>query len=253
MKLNKLYQNVIMRKGMIKMSRTFELYDAMNDFRKAQILNRKNYLAMKNSLDRYSGSAGYADDLRKIQEEREKANASARAACKAKIDPIFKAMHEANAKRGITAPSEESVRILTVVKMMKKPSKTFMDCVANSLGGNSLALVALDQIVRDAWKDDPDISERWTPTYSTGRAAKELDPQAAAEAINGLQRTCNDILSSSGANRVREKAADRNSRVHGGRFDPDALPQEPEYMTEKDFYERECSADYSLFAAAVNA
>lgn len=237
---------------MNEMSRTFDLYDSMNDFRKAQIANRSTYLQKKKSLDRYSGSEGYADDLKKIQDEREKANAAARAACKARIDPIFKAMHEANGKRKITAPSEEAIRILTAVQMLKKPSKSFLDCVANSLDGNGLALAVLDQIARDAWKDEMNISNRVVPNYSAGRAAKELDPQVVAEAINGLQRTCNDILASSGANRIREMGADRSRRVHGGQYDPDSLPQEPEYMTEQDFYKREGHVDYSLFAAAVN-
>ena len=230
------------------MSRTFDLYDAMNDFRKAQIANRESYLKKKKELDRYVGSVGYADDLQKIRDERNKANAAARAACKAKIDPIFNNMREANAKRGITAPSEEAIRILTAVKMLPKPSRTFADCVANSLGGNALALAVLDQIMRDAWKDDH-VS---VPSYSTGRAAKELDPQIVAEAINGLQRTCNDILDGTGANRIREMGADRNKRIHGGQYDPDELPQEPEYASEQDFYKREGSADYALFAAAVN-
>lgn len=234
------------------MDNAYYLYEAMNDFRKAQIANRAKYLEKKKSLDRYTGSVGYADDLKKIQDERNQANAAARAACKAKIDPIFKAMHEANAKRRITAPSEEAIRILTVVKMMKKPSKVFMDSVANSLGGNALALAALDTIMHDAWKDEPNRVDRVIGNYSDGRAAKELNPQVVAEAINDLQRTCNRILDGSGANRVREMGADRSQRVHGGQYDPDDLPQEPEYASEADFYKREGHVDFALFVAAVN-
>ena len=234
------------------MDNAYYLYEAMNDFRKAQIANRAKYLEKKKNLDKYVGSAGYADDLKKIQDERNQANAAARAACKAKIDPIFKAMYEANSKRVITAPSEDAVRILTVVKMMKKPSKVFMDAVANSLEGNALALSALDTIMHDAWKDEPDRLERIIPDYSDGRAAKELNPQVVAVAINDLQRTCNRILEGSGANRIREMGADRSQRVHGGQYDPDELPQEPEYASEQDFYKREGSVDFALFVAAVN-
>lgn len=234
------------------MSRTFDVYDAMSDFRKAQIASRETFLQKKKSLERYIGSPAYTEDLKKIQDERNQANAAARAACKAKIDPIFKAMHEANSKRRITAPSEDAVRILTVVKMIKKPSKVFMDSVANSLEGNALALAALDAIMHDAWKDEPNRLERIIPNYSDGRVAKELNPQVVAEAINDLQRTCNRILDGSGANRIREMGADRSQRVHGGQYDPDELPQEPEYASEQDFYKREGSANYALFAAAVN-
>ena len=183
------------------MDNAYYLFEAMNDFRKAQIASRGNYLQKKQQLDRYKGSAAYDEDLKKLCDERDTVNAAARATCKAKIEPIFKAMHEANAKRGITAPSEEAIRILTAVQMLKKPSKTFLDCVANSLEGNGLALAVLDQIARDAWKDELSVANRVVPNYSTGRAAKELDPQVVAEAINSLQRTCNDILASSGANR----------------------------------------------------
>ncbi len=231
------------------MDNAYYLYEAMAEFRRCQIANRAKYLEKKKSLDKYTGSVGYADDLKKIQEERNQANAAARAACKAKIEPIFNNMREANAKREITAPSEEAIRILTAVKMLPQPSRSLADCVANSLGGNALALACLDQIMRDAWKDDY-VS---VPSYSTGRAAKELDPQIVAETINGLQRTCNEILDGTGANRIREMGADRNKRVHGGQYDPDELPQEPEYASEADFYKREGHVDYSLFAAAVNA
>ena len=236
----------------MRMTNTFALYDAMSDFRKAQIASRETYLQKKKRIDPYAGSTGYEDDLKKIREERNQANAAARAACKAKIDPIFKAMREANAKRSIAAPSEEAIRILTVASMLKKPSKSFLDAVSNSLDGSALCLAALDSIARSAWENDPDPNKRWTPHYEASAAAKELDPQYAADAIKALQNTCNEILNGSGANRVRERGADRNMRVHGMAYDPDDLPQEPEYMTEQDFYKREGSSDYELFAAAVN-
>ncbi|MBP5729110.1 MAG: hypothetical protein J6Y48_18750 [Clostridia bacterium] len=245
------------------MDNAYYLFEAMNDFRKAQIASRGNYLQKKQQLDQFKGSAAYDTYLKKLRDERDTVNAAARATCKAKIEPIFKAMHEANAKRGITAPSEEAIRILTAVQMLKKPSKTFLDCVANSLGGNSLALAVLDQIARDAWKDEMDISNRVVPNYSTGRAAKELDPGITAEAINNLQKTCNKILSGSGANRSRETSADLAKLRYGAQYDPDELPQEPEYASQQDFYDRELSNVYSnnrgmtiipyaLFVEAVN-
>lgn len=234
------------------MDNAYYLYEAMNEFRKAQIANRETYLNKKQGLDRYKGSVAYDEELKQFQEERSQANAAARAACKAKIDPIFKAMHETNAKRGITAPSEEAIRILTAVKMLKKPSKPFLDCVANSLGGNALALAVLSEIARDAWKDELLIENRVVPDYSS-RAANELNPDGAAEAINSLQRTCNEIINGSGANRGREMWAKRNQQINGGQFDPDEFPQEPAYESEKDFYTRELPwTNYDSFVAAVN-
>ena len=244
------------------MDNAYYLYEAMNDFRKAQIANRGTYLQKKQQLDRYKGSVAYDDDLKKLREEREKANETASAICKEKIGPIFKAMFDANAKRRITAPSEEAIRILTAVSMMEKPSKSFMDCVANSLDGNPLCLAVLDDIARKAWSDE-NGSDRWTYSYSTGRAAQELDPGITAEAIKNLQKTCNEILSGSGANRIRAMNADLAKLRHGSQYDPDELPQEPEYASQQDFYDRELShvfsknggmtsIPYALFVEAVN-
>ena len=234
------------------MDNAYYLFEAMNDFRKAQIASRETYFQKKNELERYRGSVAYEEDLKKIQEERNKTNAAARAACKAKIEPIFQAMHEANAKRGITAPSEEAIRILTAVKMLKKPAKPFLDCVANSLDGNALALAVLNEIARDAWKDELLIENRVVPDYSS-IAAKELNPDDAAKAINSLQLACNEIINGSGANRGREMWAKRNQQINGGQFDPDEFLQEPAYENEKDFYTRELPwTNYDLFVAAVN-
>ncbi len=233
------------------MSRTFDVYDAMCDFRKAQIASREIFLQKKKSLERYIGSPAYDEDLKKIREEREKANAAARAKCKARIEPIFQAMHEHNAKRRVSVPSDEDMRLLAAVKMLEKPGKILLDSVANTLNGNALSLAILDDIARSAWRNEKSLMERWTPNYSS-RATNELTVPAAAEAINNLQRNCNSILSGSGANRVREMGADRNHRMYGGEYDPDELPQETEYTTEQDFYKREGSANYALFAAAVN-
>lgn len=234
------------------MDNAYYLYEAMNTFRMDQIANRAKYLEKKKSLDKYAGSAAYADDMKKIQEERNQANAAARAACKAKIKPIFNNMREANAKRGITAPSEEAIRILTAVKMLKKPAKPFLDCVANSLDGNFLALAVLNEIARDAWKDEPLVENRVVPDYSS-RDAKELNPDDAAKAINSLEGTCNEIINGSGANRGREMLAERNQRIHGGQYDPDEFPQEPAYENEKEFYARELPwTNYDSFVAAVN-
>lgn len=233
------------------MSRTFDLYDAMFDFRKAQITSREIFLQKKKNLERYAGSPAYDEDLKKIREEREKANAEARAKCKARIEPIFQAMHEHNAKRRVSVPSEEDMRLLAAVKMLEKPGKILLDSVANTLNGNALSLAILDDIARAAWGNEKSLMKRWTQNYSS-RATNELTVPAAAEAINNLQRNCYSILSGSGANRVREMGAERNHRLHGGEYDPDELPQEPEYTTEQDFYKREGSANYALFAAAVN-
>lgn len=244
------------------MDNAYYLYEAMRDFRKTQNASRVAYLQKKQQLDRFKGSVAYDEDLKKLKDEREKANADARAACKAKIEPVFKAMFEANAKRRISAPSEEALRILSAVSMMEKPSKSLLDVCANSLDGNVLCLAVLDSIARKAWRDEENVSDRVTTNYCS-MAARELDPGITAEAIKNLRKSCNEILAGSGANRVRTMSEELAKLLHGGQYDPDELPQEPEYASQQDFYNRELShvftkngnmvtIPYALFVQAVN-
>ena len=244
------------------MDRAYYLYEAMNQFRKSQIANRETYLEKRKKLEKYRGSVGFENDLQKIRDERDKANASARAECAAKIGPIFEAMHEANAKRRVTPPTEEAMRLLSAVKMLKKPSKEFLDSVANSLNGEAFSLAILDDIAREAWSDEVEPRNRLVTNYSS-TATNELTVSEVARAIDGLHKTCNAIIDSSGANLVRTMTAEMRKIRYGAHFDPDDLPQEPEYSDEKDFYDREIKKIHlsesdkkvyrDLFIEAVNA
>lgn len=234
------------------MKNTEYLYSAMNAFRKEQIHNREVYLQKKRNLDRYAGSDGYAEDLKRIQKERDDANAAARATYKEKVDNAIGCMREANNKRCCTPPTEEQLRLLTAAKMLQKPSKAMLDSIANSLNGNAIGLAVLDDIAKAAWKNEPSLLDRYTRNYSA-MATSEMSVDAANDAIKSLANTCNEIMNGSGANRIREMGASRNKRMYGMDYDADDLPQEPEYASERDFYNRELKwSDYALFAAAVN-
>lgn len=240
------------------MTNTDYLYTAMRDFRNIQIQNRETYLKKKQNLDRYKGSAGYGDDLAKIRKEREEANAAARAACKEKVDTALKCMVAVNSKRGATAPTEEHLRLLTAASMMKKPDKLMLDSIANSLDGNAIALAVLDDIAKAAWHDPEKVKtdpayrlDSYTHNYKS-MATKEMSVPDAQAAIKALAERCRKIMNGTGANHIREFAAERNKRMYGTDYDPDDMPQEKPYETEKDFYDRELSVSYDLFAAAVN-
>lgn len=233
------------------MKNTEYLYNAMREFTDARRENRRIYLEKKQKLDAYKGSQGYDEDLKQAMEQRNKADAEAKAKCEKIVDSALNLMASVNGKRKLTAPTAEMVNILTVARMLKKPAKPTLDSIANSLGGNALALAALNDIARDAWKDDPNRLAQFTRNY-TALATNELGAETAHLAIKDLGKRCADIMNGTGANRIREMSADHAKRIHGANYDPDDLPQEAPYTSERDFYQRELSADYDLFSAAVN-
>lgn len=234
------------------MKNTTYLYDAMREFTNTRRENRRIYLEKKRNLDAYKGSQGYDADLKLAMDKRNESDAEARAKCEKIVTSALNLMVDANNKRKLTAPTTEMVNILTVARMLHKPAKPTLDAIANSLDGNALALAALSDIARDAWKDDPNRLAQFTRNY-TAQATVEMGAEDAHLAIKDLGKRCFEIMNSSGANKVREMGAKQSKRLHGNNYDPDNLPQEEPYTSERDFYQRELSsAGYDLFCAAVN-
>ena len=234
------------------MTNTEKIYNAMKDFTDKRSANRETYLKKKKEIEKYQGSVGYQKGISDAMKIRKDANEEARKECEKIVNEVISDMVKKNSERKIEAPTDEQVRLLTVAKMLKKPSKAALDSIANSLNGNALSLAALTDIARDAWKDEPNVLERYIPNYEQ-YASRELSAQAVTDTIKELQKVCSEIRAGSGANRVREYGADFNARHYGGKYDPDELPQEELYTSERDFYNRELrGVDYDLFAAAVN-
>lgn len=231
------------------MTNTDSIYRTMQVFTDTRRENRRIYLERKRELDAYQGSDGYQREMARAKEKREAADAAARAECQRKADVFLKAMATANGKRKLSPPTADMVQALTVLQMLKHPSLATLDQAANALSGNGLALAALTDLAREAWKDVPDV---YIPNYAD-KATAELDGETVNKAIRDLGHRCQEIMNSSGADRVRERGADRNMRVNGAPYDPDELPQEPPYDSERDFYQRELSwINFDLFQKAVN-
>ena len=233
------------------MTNTDKLYTAIRDFTNTRRENRETYLRKKKGLESYKGSAGYQKDLDAAMKVRKDADKIARDACKKTVDEALNDMIKKNQSRGIVPPSDEAIRILTVAQMLKKPSKSTLDSIANSLGGNALALAALTDIAKEAYKDDPNRLEQYIRNYAAD-ATEDLGAAEAQAAIKTLGSVCSRIMNGSGANHVRELTAEHHKRVYNQDYDPDDLPQEEPYSSERDFYDRTISVKYDLFAKAVN-
>lgn len=235
------------------MTNTDRLYTAMRDFTNTRRENREKFLRVKKSLEGYKGSKQYDEEIKKAMKIRQDADEVARKDCKRIVDEALADMVKVNSSRGVTPPSDEMIRILTVARMIKKPSMKTLDAIANSLDGNALALAALTDIGREAWKDDPAAIHHLEFVRNYGvMATKGYDPENAQKVITDLGRACGEIMRGSGAKRAAELAASNHARRFGGTYDPDDLKQEEPYMTERDFYNRTLNVDYDLFAKAVN-
>ena len=230
------------------MTNTERLYEAMRDFTDKRRENREIFLKKKKSLEGYKGSPGYQKDLDAAMKIRKDADEAARKACQQIVNETLTDMVKKNGSRTIAAPTDEHIRLLTVAKMMRKPSKEALNNIANSLGGNALALAALTDIARQAWKND---KHPFIPNYGA-KATGDLSADYVNDTIRSLDHTCAEIMKGSGISRVREIGLKHNAAIFGAKYDPDDYPLEEPYQTERDFYKRETGVDYDLFSKAVN-
>lgn len=239
------------------MTNTDRLYTAIRDFTNARSVNRETYLSKKKRLESYRGSDGYKKELDEEMKKRKKADAEARDVCRKIVNETLADMKKANGKRGVVPPSDEHIRLLTVAQMMKKPSISTLESIAASLGGNAVALAALSDIAREAWKDDPDHAPVRLAVGFGRYATDSYEAREAENMIDTLAKVCGQIMDGHGVTRSAELAAKHNATINGVNVDWDDLPQDAPYTVEREFYERSMSGrvdgfDYSLFAKAVN-
>ena len=201
------------------MGNTERLYRAMKEFTEKQNENREIYLRKKKSLEGFKGSARYQKDLDEAMKIRKDADKLARERCSRIVNETLEDMQKKNATRGVKAPSEEMIRILTVAK--------------------------------EAWKGDENALERYGMNYGA-LATEEIGTQTALNAIQDLGRACGNIMKRSGAKRTLENGMLFHYQKYGGECDPDDLPREKPYTTEQEFYDRELSVNYQLFHDAVD-
>lgn len=236
------------------MTHTETLYLLMRDFTDERRKNRETYLNRKAALHDYQGSKGYTEELAAARKKRDDADNAARAKTAKAINEVFQGMRANVGAIKAAAPTDEQIRLLQVAKMLDHPARGTLDSIANALGGNALALAALSDIAKEAWKDNPDMVRHWNVSYSH-MADAELGANEGLKMLKTLEQSCEKIIQANGANMVRERNAGIHERIHGGTHDPDDLPQEEPYTSNRDFYRRTLGLDengYIQFAVAVN-
>lgn len=225
------------------MTNTEYLYNAMKRFTEARAAARETYLQTMKKYETAKGSPYYTEQKDKAMKVRNDAVEAAKAECVKTVDNALSLMRRTSGERPMKAPTEEQLRILQMLKMRKTVTPNELQAAANAMDGNGAALAVLNEIAHE---------QNHTPRNYTAMATDGLPAAAADEAITTLTKACKSILES-GVNRAARIAADHNARINGVKVDPDDLPQEKPYASERDFYERAMPwTPFDVFSKAVN-
>ncbi len=225
------------------MTNTEYLYNAIKRFKEARAAAREAYMQTMKPYERAKGSPFYTEQQEKALKIRNDAVEAAKAECIKTVDDALSLMRRTSNNRPMTAPTEEQLRILQMLKMRKTVTPAELQTAANAMNGNGLALAVIQEIARE----QNCVTHNYTAMSTDG-----LPASAAETAIKTLQKACADILESS-VTRATRIASEYHARNYGAKDAPDDLPQEKPYSSERDFYERAMPwTPYEAFAKAVN-
>ncbi len=97
-------------------------------------------------LERYKGSIGYTDEVKKAEAERDTEIKALQADSFGRFNSIIKGMRESAKSRALIPPTQEQLSVLQVLKMREKISRDELEQAARTLKGNAAALSVLEEI-----------------------------------------------------------------------------------------------------------
>lgn len=244
------------------MSNTNNLYDAMRKFQQARNTAQETYLQTMKKYESAKGTDYYSDQQAISAKVRDEAIAAARAACIQTVNNALACMRSAIERKGMTAPTDEQLRILQLLKMrdVREIAPEELQAAAVSMNGNGAALAVVQSIANDKMEaraqDDKAGKPLQAPYYAPNFLALSTDGLPAAQAtkaLDSLQEICRNIIHGNGASRAATLAAEYQQRRQGTPYNPDDLPRERDYESEREFFERYMIATpFEAFAKTVN-
>lgn len=153
------------------------------------------YDERRGKLERFKGSSGYEQDLKKLEAERVAEINALRAEVSTSFrDALANMRLKAGTSKPFTAPSQEQIAILQVLKMLPQVSVEALNRAAVSMAGNSLCLSVLDGIAQEA-------------KHNGVRYNKELTEKELLDYISHLEKDAQAMLRLNRTNIQQENAA----------------------------------------------
>lgn len=226
------------------MQNTTRLYEAINKFMMERSEAREEFLVMKRRYAKAAGSEYYTETMNEAKKKRESRVDAAQAAARKEIAEIAQAMTEKADSITMNPPTDEQLRILSLLRMREHVTQAELDSAAAAMGGNGAALAVLDELAHK--------HEILVQPYSRFATAG-LTADQGKNAIRSILLSCNQIIENrTGANRAQMMAETYHAQLYGGNPDPDTFNQEPLFENEDAFFEKVSPVPLQLLSNAVD-
>ena len=226
------------------MQNTTKLYELINHFMVERAEAREEFLLMKRRYAKAAGSDFYTETMEAARKKREDRVNAAQTAARQAMAEVVQAMTEKADSISMNPPTEEQLRILSLLKMRDTLTKGELDSAANSLKDNAAALAVLDELAKK--------HEILSPSY-IGKAEGKLTVDQGKSVLGSIVKACNQIIENrTGASRLQTMAETYHAQLYGGSPDPDTFNQEPLFEDEEAFYQKVSPVPLKLLSNAVD-
>lgn len=128
------------------MNRTWEYFKSVKGYRENLGAIWTEYDKKVAGLERYKGSAGYDEELKKAAQDRDAAIKELQGKAYARFADIIEGMKESARNRPLVAPTAEQMNLLQLMQMREKVTRDELEQAARTLKGNAAALSVLEEI-----------------------------------------------------------------------------------------------------------
>lgn len=177
------------------------------------------------SLERFKGSKGYEEDLKKENDRFEAELAALRDEYRPGLLTVIGGMMDAIGKRSVSAPTNDQVNLLNVLKMKKRVTLEECQRTAEAVKDNPIAVSVVTEIAHDHGI-----------MQSFDYLCPEMSSQKASDIVTGLKNGMEDFLQydTTRASRIAKKYHEEHyGAVEGG------LTKRKLFTDQADFYREE--------------
>lgn len=197
-------------------------------------------------LSQMRGSRYFDTEMTKATNEKDAALTSLKREYSERFGAVLSSMDKANRQRKLTPPTEEELRLISLLKMKDKLTEQELDAAANMLKGNSTCLAVLTEIAH---------KQGYLRGYMNCSDNAEMPAESVKTLIDSLNSSVRDFMEFD-TSRAARTARKYHERLYGVSENAPELPKRALFNTKDECF-RELSglSDKNLeaFCNAVDA
>jgi len=159
------------------------LYLKMKQFQDKRVELVEKYEEGLQSIERFKGSPGYNDEEKKLKDQYEADLIALVGEYRPGFLTIFGGMMDAIGRRSISAPTNDQINLLNVLKMKRKVTLEELQRTAEAVKDNPIAISVLNEIAQDHGV-----------MRSFDSLCPEMSSQRASEIVTGMKNGLDDYL-----------------------------------------------------------